>query len=207
MTHATHHDAGYSLVELVVVLLLLGMIALACESGLHFGAQVWTRSGDRIQSGSQLVTAQTVLHALLSHSLPRLKGDYVTLEGEPTVVRFDLAPPQAFQSFGTAHAVLRVVHSGAFDSLTLEMQSIAEPSIKKYTVLVDHIAGLRFSYLDASDKSFTWLSYWRDRRRLPDAVRITASNPTHWPTMIMRLGIAQSSSCSIDPVLMTCRKN
>lgn len=196
---------GYTLVELVVVMLLLGMIALACESGLHFGAQVWTRTEVRTQSDDAVMISQTVLRTLLAHSLPRMKGDYVTFEGEPTDVRFDVVPPQAFEAGGTAHAELHVVRLPSKAQLVLDMQSIANPGFKRRAVLLGDAGLMRFSYLDASGKSATWLSYWRDRSRLPDAIRITASDPKLWPTLIARPILVQSATCILDSVDLKCR--
>lgn len=206
MTHLRIPSDGYTLVELVVVMLLLGMIALACESGLRFGTQVWAHTETRTQSEDQIVSSQMMLHELLAHSLPRMKGDYVTFEGEPTVISFDVIPPQAFQAGGTAHARLRIVRSPSGAKLMLDMQSISSPNFKRQATLLDNVGLMRFSYLDASGKSQTWLSYWRDRNRLPDAIRITAEAPKTWPTLTVRPIIVQSAMCVLDSVDLSCRK-
>lgn len=201
-----HHEDGYSLVELVVAMALLGMIALAVESGLHFGARVWERSQQTIGSAQKIGTSQTVLRNLLSHSLPRLKGDYVTFLGEPSTLTFDAVPPQAFETHGTAHVVLTVKRDGTNKTLVVTMQSVINPQSKKSAIIVDHVKNLKFAYLDASGKIPTWLAYWRDRKRLPDAIRIDSDNASKWPALIVRPLIAQSANCTLDPVSMTCRK-
>lgn len=201
-----HHEDGYSLVELVVAMLLLGMIALAVESGLHFGTRVWERSQHTISSAQKIGTSQAVLRNLLSHSLPRLKGDYVTFLGEPSTLSFDVVPPQAFEAHGAAHVVLTMKRAGTNKALVLTMQSIVDLQSQKSATVVDHIKNLKFAYLDASDRVPIWLSYWRDRKRLPDAIRIDSDNASEWPTLIVRPLIAQSANCTLDPVSMTCRK-
>lgn len=201
-----HHEDGYSLIELVVAMLLLGMIALAVEGGLHFGARVWEHSQRTISSAQQIATGQTVLRNLLSHSLPRLKGDYVTFLGEPSTLTFDAVPPQAFETHGAAHVLLATKYDGTNKTLVLTMQSIVDPQSKKSAIIVNHIKNLKFAYLDASEKIPTWLAYWRDRKRLPDAIRIDSDNASEWPALIVRPLIAQSANCTLDPVSMTCRK-
>ncbi len=199
-------SSGYSLVELVVVMLLLGMIALACESGLHFGTQVWSHTETRAQSEGQVVSSQTILRALLAHILPRAKGDDITFEGEPTAISFDVVPPQAFQAGGTAHAQLRIVSSQNAAQLVLEMQSIAAPAFKRRAILDGDVGLMRFAYLDASGQSQTWLSYWRDRNRLPAAIRISTADTKTWPTLIVRPIIVQSATCILDSAELACRK-
>jgi hypothetical protein len=187
-------------------MLLLGLIALACESGLHFGAQVWSRAEANAGADDELTTSQTVLRNLLARALPRMKGDYVTFEGEPGEIRFDLVPPQAFEQGGTAHAVLRITNTPSGAVFVLDMRSITDPQTEKHTTLAAHAGLMRISYLDASGKGGTWLSYWRDKSRLPAAVRIEAADTKAWPALIVRPLIVESATCFLDPVSMTCRK-
>lgn len=197
---------GYTLVELVVVMLLLGLIALACESGLHFGSQIWSRSETSFGREDRLAANQSILRNLLAHSLPRLKGESVSFEGETTEIRFDVTPPEAFQEGGTAHGILRVTKTNKESTLELDLQSIANPHLVRHAILATGVGSLRMSYLDASGHSQMWLSHWRDRSRLPDAVRIESDNPTAFPTLIVHLPIAESATCRPDPVNMACRK-
>ena len=205
MTLTIDSAEGYTLVELVVVMLLLGMIALACESGLHFGAQVWSHTEEPARLNAQIVSAQTILRTLMSRTLPRAKGDEVAFDGEPMAIDFDLMPPQAFAG-GTAHARLQIVQARGSARLEIELQSIAAPNIKKRAILLSDVGLMRFSYLDTSEKSRTWLAYWRDRNRLPAAIRITGNDPEAWPTLIVRPVIVQSESCVLDSEELACRK-
>ena len=194
---------GYTLIELVVALLLLSLIALAVQSGLHFGGQVWQRSQQRLAAANQLDTSQAILRETLSQALPRFKGEYVTFMGEPSTLSFDCVPPLAFQSKGTARVTLSITPISG--KLTLKLASLADASATRNVVLLEGVKQLRFSYLDVSQKSAVWLSYWRDHNRLPDAIRIASDDPTQWPTLIVKPIIAQDANCVLDPVSMTCR--
>jgi len=206
MTLKTGSAGGYTLVELVVVMLLLGMIALACESGLHFGAQVWSRTEEPARLDAQIVSAQTILRTLMSHTLPRAKGVDVAFDGEPMAMDFDLVPPEAFGGGGTAHAKLRIVQARGSARLEVELRSIAAPNIKKRAILLGDVGLMRFSYLDMSEKSSTWLAFWRDRSRLPAAIRIAGSDPAVWPALIVRPVLVQSATCVLDSEELACRK-
>lgn len=200
-------EDGFTLIELVIAMLLLSLIALAVESGLHFGARVWERSERNTRTINTIDMAQTILREILSHTLPRFNGAYVTFTGEPTSLIFDCVPPQAFTGSGTAHVELSIASRYGKDALVLEIKSISRPGVAKKATLVHGERGLRFSYLDASGKAPEWLAYWRDRNRLPDAIRIAADShsPSSWPTLVVRPLISQAPSCVLDPVSMKCR--
>jgi prepilin-type N-terminal cleavage/methylation domain-containing protein len=196
---------GYTLVELTIVILLLCIIALACADGFHFGTQVWAHVERSVQTETQTVSAQTFLRTLLSSIIPRQKGNDVSFEGQPSAMDFDVFPPRAFQG-GTAHAGLRIVQMRDRSLLELKLQSLASPNIEKRTILLDDVKLMSFSYLDTTGKSGTWLAYWRDRNRLPAAIRISGGDATRWQTIIIRPIIVQSANCIFDSEEMTCRK-
>ena len=200
-------DAGFTLIELVVSMLLFSLIMLAVTGGVHFGARVWERSQRDLQSADTLDISQGILREILARATPRFQGEYVTFSGDPQAMTFDGVPPLAFTDSGIAHVKLSIV-KGANDShLVLDLQSIAKPNLERKAILQGGLEGLRFSYLDSSDTKPTWLSYWRDRDRLPDAIRIAAENgsPASWPALVVRLIIAQDANCTMDPVSMKCR--
>jgi prepilin-type N-terminal cleavage/methylation domain-containing protein len=201
------YDDGYSLIELVVALLLLSMIAMLTQSGLFFGTRVWEKTETRIESGEHLIQAQVVLREVLSQSLPHMKDDFVTFSGRSDRVVFDCVPPQAFEQYGSAHVVISSEPSApAKRKLILRMQSLAKSSTSRELTLGDDFGRLRFTYLDATDRSATWLAAWHDRKSLPAAVRITSDDPAHWPELTIHLQIMQDPNCFLDPVSMTCRR-
>jgi prepilin-type N-terminal cleavage/methylation domain-containing protein len=201
-------DDGFTLIELVIAMLLLGLIALAVESGLHFGTRVWERSQQSAKSANMIDMGQTILREILSQAIPRFKGEYITFSGEPSTLEFDCIPPQAFAENGTTHASLSITEETEEDDVILKVNSIINPAAVRKATLIRGVNGLRFSYLDASGKIPVWLSYWRDRNRLPDAIRIATDDQSssRWPTLIIRPFLSQGSNCVLDPVSMKCRE-
>jgi prepilin-type N-terminal cleavage/methylation domain-containing protein len=65
------NQRGYSLVELVVVLALLGLISLAIAGSLRFGARVWERTEQEIGATETARGGHALLGTLLSHVYPR----------------------------------------------------------------------------------------------------------------------------------------
>lgn len=201
-------DAGYTLIELVVSLLLLSFVMLAVTGGVRFGAQVWDRSQRDLMTAVMADRSQDILRGILSHAMPRLQGEYVTFSGEPSRLEFDCVPPRAFDGNGTAHAILSIAQAGSGIRLILRLRSIIDRRAEKTAVLADDLSGAQFSYLDASGKKPIWLSYWRDRDKLPDAVRISTDSRSipQWPALVIRPIISQDPNCTLDPVSLKCRK-
>ncbi len=199
-------SSGFSLIELVVALLLLGMIALAAQSGLHFGIQVWRRSDVTISTIDRMWTAQSVLREVLSSIEPRFKGEYPTFSGQSNVLSFDADPPNAFARYGIAHVTLSVRGQGSHEFLEISMAGLRSSSPKKQAILATDLSDMRFEYLDTTDRSATWLSSWQDRTNWPVAVRVISADPKRWPSMVIRLAITDTPSCLFDPEKMTCRR-
>jgi len=70
MNWASAREAGFSLVELLVALVLLSMVAGLLASGLSLGQRVWRRSEERAQASRAMFDAQTALRRLLDDMQP-----------------------------------------------------------------------------------------------------------------------------------------
>jgi len=195
-------QAGYTLIELLVAILLLGFIGVALAGGLHFGARVWESADNRLTTTGTIKNAQFLLRELLSNALPKEKAGLVIFEGTEDHIRFVAPAPQAFPVGGPVTADL--VGEGA--DLTLRLASPIDKDAVRQAILVRGLGPLRFSYLDASEKLPLWLSLWRDRTRLPDAIRIENKEST-WPSLIVRPQIDESHPCVFDPISMVCRES
>ena len=63
-------EAGFSLVELLVSLVLLSMVAAILASGLSLGQIVWRRSEEHVQASRAMFDAQAALRRLLDNMQP-----------------------------------------------------------------------------------------------------------------------------------------
>lgn len=202
--------AGYTVIELLVVLLLVGLIASAIGAGLHMGTRAWEHSERRISDIHADLSAQGILRALLGAAVPRVRGGTVTFEGRPDGLAFDATPPAAFGASGLARVELSIVPGAEGTRLLLKVTSLVDRGRTRAALLDGDIGDLRFAYLDASEKVPTWLAFWRDRERLPDAVRLDAGGRPGrrtWSGLVVRLPLMQSADCVFDPVSTDCRRS
>src|SRR5262249_87961 len=142
-----------------------------------------------------------------SNATPNLNAEFTSFEGRRDQVSFDGPAPSAFGAGGIVHFVLALVPSGEGTRLSLSVRS---QSNRREAVLLESPAPLELSYLDASARVASWLGLWRNRDRLPDAVRIDGATPapnSNWPALIVRLPIAEDADCEFDPVSMSCRRS
>ena len=67
-------EAGFSLIELLVSLALLGMVAAILASGLSLGQGSWRRSEEKAQASRSMFDAQTALRRLIENMQPLRSG-------------------------------------------------------------------------------------------------------------------------------------
>jgi hypothetical protein len=154
--------------------------------------------------------AQTVLRSLLSQAKPHRSDGLASFHGEPGTLAFDGAPPAAFGPDGMVRIELSLVPGQGGTRLLVKVTSLADKSRSRQAVVGEGLENLQFAYLDSSEKRPAWLAFWRDRDRLPDAVRLEWSgrtSATTWSSFVVRLPIAQDADCNFDPVSAECRKS
>jgi prepilin-type N-terminal cleavage/methylation domain-containing protein len=201
-------ENGYTLVELLVVLALAGFIAAAVTGGLQYASLIWSRSDSQMSAIREAAVAQHILRDALAAAVPRQKDHFVEFDGGPDRIVFYGEAPAAFSRSGIARIELSLKQGPGDTELVLNETSSIDPRRSASVVLARNLEEARFDYLDASEKSPTWLAFWRDRDRLPDAVRLERkreSNQRDWPSFVAYLPIAQDAACSFDPISTTCR--
>jgi prepilin-type N-terminal cleavage/methylation domain-containing protein len=208
VTAETDDELGYTLVEMIVVLLLVGFIATAISSGLQMGTRVWERSESGISSEQSDEAVQAVLRALLVSAVPRKEDGRVRFHGEPNFLAFDAAPPAAFGMRGMERIEISISRDGDASRLSLKISSLFDARSPREAELALHKGRLHFSYLDTSERVPVWLDYWRNLPHMPDAVRLDSKDRTSidaWPPLVVHLPLSQDARCQFDPVTTECR--
>lgn len=197
--------AGFTLLELLLAITLLGLIAVLLAGGIGLGARVWERGEETADELAQLEVVQGFLRRQLSHAYPlRLRlprGDtrrHYAFEGEPRALRFAvLAPPQ----FGLGGFYILSIDDPLGEEgrgLRLrarlyhpEMEEEPHPDEVTETMLLEGFERAEFSYYGTTRRGQEpeWHESWEGARSLPLLVRLriefAPGDERYWPELVV----------------------
>ena len=189
MTGPRADDAGFTLLEIIVALVVLGVLLVTLSQGVRFGFAAWGHQDSALRTGEALATTDSVLRRLIEQLDPGTPRDAAKLTGRPQAMAFtsalpigpEGAPASADVSLMVDHDD-RLVLSWLPHLHVLRLRPAPPPHVE---VLLRHVAGLRLSYW--SDSGAHWQTQWSDNA-LPDLVRIHIVFPEHdrrrWPDIV-----------------------
>lgn len=210
-------EAGFTLLELLVALMLLGLISMLALGGVRLGVRSWETVGARAEAAGRVQMVRAFLRREISQISPRrLSGS-----GGPGEIAFE----------GDAESLTFVAplapHFGLGGLQRLRISLVADPGdpdrgrrliltrrvyypeddfletndTEELHVLLDGIASAGFSYRGAgeSDPVGDWSDDWRDRDGFPSAVRLSVdfadSVRADWPDLLAALRITAGAGC------------
>ncbi|MDH3659746.1 MAG: prepilin-type N-terminal cleavage/methylation domain-containing protein [Alphaproteobacteria bacterium] len=189
-------QAGFTLMELIVAMTLLGMLMAALLGGLKLGSRVWEASEERLAASARMETVRNFLRSRLGEALPptafaAVSDPEAIFLGEPHLLRF-AGRMSPHQGGGIYLMELALERRGGGSDLLLRWSRLdgggEEPTAYE-RVLVDGVTGFEVAYYDSSAQH--WRRDWRDALVLPRLVRIelgfSGDDPRSWPPMIVEL--------------------
>jgi general secretion pathway protein J len=214
------HVAGFTLVELLVAMALVGMISVLLFSGMRFGTRVWDRSNAHLDGADEVRIAQQ----LLQHALGEAYPFFVTTDPTHPQIMFDgsasrivlLAPPPAsLGAGGLAQYEFSIAsHDGKFQlvmAVRPELARAGNGSTTAPEVLLAGMKSISFSFFGATqrDGPSGWRDQWSGEMTLPKLIRIDGgfldSDARIWPELVIATRIDMDVSCVFDPLTRYCR--
>lgn len=202
---------GFTLLETVVALALLGVMLAMLFGGLRTGARAWEAGSDRGDRADQVLLAASFVRKELTATFPwRLKDPLVTklaFRGSPDTLRFVSMRPAsldggglAFVSFafeperggGAGRLVMRRVPA-AYDATDFSALDSAEAF-----PLLEGVSAARFSYYGAENDATapSWSEKWESPQRIPSHVRIEVTlRETKVPDIVVALRLGEEAGC------------
>jgi general secretion pathway protein J len=196
--------AGFTLVELLVVLALLGLLTV----GLYQGLRIGSRAADRLSPNTDRIGQFALILEFMQREMAAAEPLPVTTDAAQTI-NFDgeqhslsfvsLFP--AYLGFGGFHLLRLEAEPGSADHrLVVTWQPILrdfhspQASAVQSSVLLEGLRAVTFAYFGVAgpDQPPAWLEKWADRDTLPILVRmhLTLADGTESPDLIVapRLG-------------------
>lgn len=209
-----NREAGYSLVELLIVLALLGLISLAIAGGISFGTRVWERAEQEVSGAERANGGHALLRTLLANVYPRKSGEagaeqHVAFEGSRDHMTFLVAASAQLGETGIARIALTVERDAGAATLTLSSHAETGGDGDRKVTLLAGAKEVSFAYAEIVDGALNWSDVWQSRGTLPALIRVRANLPpgaSQWPDLVVRPRIDRAAGCIFDPVSFECRR-
>lgn len=195
-------EAGFTLLEILVAMTVLGVLTGLLSTGLNFGTRIWEREKGQLDVATELQLVQDVLRRLLTQALPlaqppeRGKAQEPVFVGQEDSVEF-MGPPPAQLLAGGIYAY-RLVARNEADGVRLvldwrlrppqggtarvrvtnaELEGQEQLSSEHEVVLLRGLSSAEFSFFGATEEgsSPSWRDNWRSSTKSPQLVRLKVS--------------------------------
>jgi general secretion pathway protein J len=208
-------ENGFTLVEMLASLIIIGMASAMMLSGISTGRRVWERSDVANAAGETISGAQLLLRQRIERTYPATRYDkiptYVDFFGASNGVSFlspprDIHAPQALMRYTLSLApngdlVLQDLSDVAFDP-----KAPGEP-----LVLLHNVQQLDIAYFGVvpPDKAPAWHDQWQLKQALPLLMRIRVQFPPDdgrsWPELLINPFAMVDSMCVLTVMTGKCR--
>lgn len=214
---------GFTLIELVVALVLLGAMMTLLYSGLTFALRSWDAGDANGRRAADRRIGENFLRREVSEVFPMRWKDPTVLryafEGGRQTVHFVSSRAAGVGQGGLAlvgidveddakaHGVHNLVMRRALadaDAADFGALDAAQPSI-----LVEDVASVEFSYY-GSENDFSepaWVDEWKFPTRMPMAIRmrVKGTDGNYMPDVIVRVMVSEEAGCLESGLQRGCR--
>ena len=204
-------EAGFTLVELLVAVTLLGFLSVLLFGGLRLGTRVWERTRTGFENDRALQAAEAAIVDALSHAYPRLlrKGATdaaVAFAGSENAIALTAWTRDA----GLANVVVAAKRTGDELDLTVEADPEIAGQAAPSVVVLHRVASVTFAYFGAAGRENAphWQDTWQGQRALPRLIRIAVRMKDGRATpldLTIAPHIQAPMDCVFDPSTDDCR--
>ena len=205
-------EAGFTLIEIVIAMVLLGAMMVLLYGGLTFALRSWDAADANGRRVSDRRLAENFLRREVAEIFPLRWKDPMRLrfafEGQSDTVRFVSTRAAGITMGGLSLVGLRVEAGADNRTRNLMMRrAMADADVEDFapleraeaSLLYAGIDGVAFSYFGAGNDFTepTWTDTWQFPTRMPQLVRMRVRDADgHWlPDVVMKLGMSEEAGC------------
>lgn len=183
---------GFTLLEVIITLTLLGFILLIISGAFQLGLSAWEKGEStredyqKIRTLSQLISGQIKSAVPYKIKAQKAEGDYLAFEGKVNSLKFVSALPiKAKQSEGLVYVVYEFKEGGKeggrfilYEQKVLNRDFMEDKPKEELGVsLFEGISEVRFEYFREGDpeknQTEEWVEEWnaKDEKKLPRSIK------------------------------------
>ncbi len=208
-------ERGFTLLELLIAMTLLGLLMLGLFGGLRLGARVWEAGDARAADRTRIEAVQRFIRTYLGQARPLAAADNtgddrIAFIGRRDGLDFSATLPAHLSAGGFAHVTLSFESLGEVRGLVLRhgpvrrrddgRVELVRSDEAEFAMLLGDVEAVEFSYYGAgdADDDAEWTDRWVDEKNLPSLVRIRVrfadSDRRIWPELTVALRIQGQGS-------------
>lgn len=208
---------GFTLVELLIGMVLLGLIFTLLFGGLRLGSRSWDGGAERAEASAQLRAVQGFLRRKLGQALPLTwqtgAGTRLAFEGTPETLKF-AAPLSAHAGGGGLYLLGLALEQGETGQRLILKRAPADHEAADFSaleqgeqsVLAEQVKSMAVAYFGAASagEAPEWQDRWEDTQRLPLLVRIRVEldGGRIWPDFVAPIVV--DKACTWDAFHRRC---
>lgn len=215
---ANKRQRGFTLIEILIAMTLLGLLMAMLFGGLRLGTRAWEASDVRSADLARLEAVQGFIRRALTGAYPLVNtGDddakrKITFTGGAQAVAFTALMPAHF-GVGGFYTITLAVEDGVDGARLVFRRQLyrsgneeapppppAGTIEEKEKILLDGFSKAEFSYFGASgsDETPSWQDEWQDPKSLPDLVRLSVTfadgDARSWPELVIAPRISAATA-------------
>lgn len=187
-------DTGFTLLEILVALVVLGFLMVALTQGVQFGLQSWRAQARILTERGDLDVTDRTVRTLIARLDPGSPAEPALVRGDTRSLSFTTELPRAAGALPTRRADVTLTTDAGHRFAMLWVPHIrtwiGPPRVPERADLLTGVDHVEFSYWqkDGTQGAGTWVPTWRGREP-PALVRIHVVFPRasrrHWPDIVV----------------------